>query len=331
MPVAMITPEGLIRSQGPYVSMLQEAGFDVIYPKDTTFTRGQHTFEQHVETLKDVEGLIAGGEILSEKVLESLPKLRVIARSGVGFDKVDVAACTKFGKVLTITPTANHAAVAEHALSLLFAISKEVLFNDEEARAGRWPMKPTYPIRGKTICIVGLGRIGRSMAERSLALGMKVIAVEQYPNKEFVEKHGIELVDMDGMVELSDIVSIHCPLMPETKHLFNKSVFSRMKEGSILINTARGPIVKEDDLIDALRNGPLMAAGLDVFEVEPVKMDNPVFQLKNVVVSPHIGGSDTKSQEDMGIEAADCIIQLKDGTWPAAAVINQDVQEGWTW
>ena len=331
MPVVLITPEAMLHQQAPYVDDLSEAGFEICYPEDSTFTRGLCGPEKTVEVLSPCDAVIAGGEILTSDVLEALPKLRVIARSGVGYDRVDIAAATRQGIPVTITPTANHEAVAELTLSLIFAVAKEVLFNDREARAGRWPMKPTRPIRGQTLGIFGLGRIGRSTALRAQALGMTVIAVENFPDEEFVQRHGIELVELAALLARADFLSVHCPVTEETTGMFNADLFGRMKPDSVFINTARGKLYVEADLIDALNNGPLSGAGLDVFEQEPTNADNPLFQLDNVVCSPHVAGNDTKSQVDMGIEAADCIIRLRRGEWPDGAVVNGQLRDGWQW
>ncbi|MBM4077056.1 MAG: lactate dehydrogenase, partial [Planctomycetes bacterium] len=258
-------------------------------------------------------------------------KLKVIARSGVGYDRVDVPAATKRGIPVTITPTANHESVAETMLALLFAVAKGIVSNDGRVRSGKWSRNLTEPVRGKTVGLLGLGRIGRSTAIRVRALGMKVLVTETNPDQNFVKQHGIELVDFDSLLARSDYVSIHCPLNAETKGLFNKTVFAKMKPGSVLINTARGGLVVEADLIEALKSGHLSGAGLDVFEQEPAKSDNPLFQFENIVVSPHLGGADKLSQENMAIEAADCIIKLSKNQWPVGAVVNDELRQTWKW
>lgn len=331
MPVVLITPERMLQAPGPHVDRLKAAGFEVAYPKNAIFTRGHCSVQETIAELSVCQAVIAGGEVFSEAVLAALPGLRVIARCGVGYDRVDVAAASRHNVVLTITPTANHEAVAEHALMLLFAVAKRLTFNDRQARAGKWPMQPSFPVRGSTIGILGLGRIGRSFAVRARALGAQLIATEVAANGHFVREHGIELVDFDTLLARSDYLSIHCPLNAETKGRFDKSAFARMKPGSTLINTARGGIVVESELIAALQCGHLRGAGLDCFEHEPPAPDNPLFQMEQVVVTPHIAGSDTRSQQDMSIEAADCIIKLYSGEWPEAAVVNRELREKWQW
>jgi phosphoglycerate dehydrogenase-like enzyme len=331
MPVVLITPEVMLHKSGPWVDMLQQAGLDVAYPKNPVFTRGSCSEEETIDELSVCDAVIAGGEVFTNNVLGALPNLRVIARSGVGFDKVDVAAASEHNVVLTITPTANHEAVAEHALMLLLSAAKRLPFNDRSARAGEWPMQQSWPVRGTTIGILGLGRIGRSFAVRAGALGAKLIATETNVDEEFVKKHGIELVDFDALLSRSDYLSIHCPLNDDTHGRFNKTAFAKMKSNCILINTARGGIVVESELIASLESGRLRGAGLDCFEVEPPSPDNPLFRMEQVACTPHVAGSDQKSQDDMGIEAADCIIKLQSGEWPEAAVINRELQDGWKW
>lgn len=333
MPTALITPEALLEKSGPHIDCLAGQGFEIRYPEDPSFTRGHYGTEETIAQFAGIDAVLAGGERLSEPVLEGLPGLRVIARCGVGFDRVDIPAATRLGKVVTITPTANHAAVAEHAIALMFAVAKRIVSHDKLVRGGGWSTEPMQPIRGRTMGIFGLGRIGRGTATRAAALGMRVIATEKYPDQAFCEEQGIALVDFDTLLAESDTLSIHCPLNDETHGLFDADVLSRMKAGSVLINTARGGIVVESDLLAALQQeGPPDAAGLDVFEQEPASADNPLFALENIVLSPHLAGADTTSLQDMANEAAECIATLYQGGWPAeAAVINPDVQDGWTW
>lgn len=315
----------------PYVDLLRDAGFTIRYSRHPEFSRGRCNEQETIEELRGASGVLAGAERYTPAVFEALPELRVVARVGVGYDLVDVPAATAHNVPVTITPTANHEAVAEFALAHVFAIAKSIVSWDKVTRAGGWPREARMPIRGQTMGILGLGRIGRSMATRCQALGMKVIATEQFPNQEFVKKHGIELVDFDALLARSDFVSIHCPLTEQTKGLFDRATFAKMKRGSVLINTARGKLVVETDLLDALQSGHLAAAGLDVFEQEPPSADNPLFKLDNVVVTPHIAGSDILSLTNMGIEAAECIVKLSRGVWPEGAVVNDELKGKFRW
>ena len=161
-------------------------------------------------------------------MIEGLPDLRVIARLGVGFDRVDLKSASERGVVVTITPNSNHEAVAEHALALIMGLAKTIVAGDKAMRAGGWPGGPRKPLRGSTLGIVGLGRIGRSLAVRAVAMRMRVIATELYPDREFVDEHGIELVDLDTLLGSSDYVSLHCPLNDETRGFINKTTLESM-------------------------------------------------------------------------------------------------------
>ena len=331
MPIVMITPEAMIGVRGPWVQMFEEAGFTIQTPEDTTFTRGLCGPAETIRVLRNADAVISGGEYFTPDVIAGLPKLKVIARSGVGYDRIDVPSATKRGILVTITPTANHQSVAETTFALLFAVAKGIVQNDARVRSGEWARNLTEPVRGKTLGIMGLGRIGRSTAILARAIGMTVLATEMYPDQNFVRQLGVVLVEFDTLLSRSDYVSIHCPLNAETKGLFNRNVFAKMKPGSVLINTARGGVVVEADLIEALTSGHLSGAGLDVFEQEPAKADNPLFQFNNVVLSPHLAGIDRLSIQSMAIESADCVIKLSRNQWPAGAVVNDELRETWKW
>ncbi len=330
-PVVYITPEALVRAEGPWVTMLEQAGFEVRFPDDSTFGRGTAGDAETLRVLADASAVIAGGEHFTPTVIGGLSNLRVIARCGVGFDRVNVGVCTERGIPLTITPTSNHESVAETTFALILALAKGIVVNDARTRAGNWERASNEPIRRKTLGIFGLGRIGRSTAIRGRGMAMNVIATEAFPDRKFAEQYGIRLVDFDTLLAESDCLSLHCPLNDETRGMFNRSVFQRMKPGSVLINTARGGLVVEADLIEALKHGPLSGAGLDVFEVEPVSASNPLFQLSNVVVHPHLAGVDWLSQNEMANECADCIIKLSRNQWPDGAVVNDSLRHSWKW
>ncbi|MCY4353282.1 MAG: phosphoglycerate dehydrogenase [Truepera sp.] len=330
-PVVLISPETMRDWEGPHVGLLQGAGFEVRYSRDPRLAQGNLSERDTVEELRGVGAVIARGEVFSDGILSALPELRVIARAGVGYDRVDIASATRHGVAVTITPTANHASVAEHTLALVLAVARSIIPIDRQTRAGHWPLTQPQPLRGRTLGIFGLGRIGRSVAIRARAFEMSVLATEAYPDCAFISKHEIELVDFSTLLARSDVVSLHCPLTETTRGLFDRQAFARMKAGSVFINTARGPLVVEEDLVEALRSGRLAAAGVDVFEQEPATPDNPLLELDNVVVSSHRAGNDTRSVEDMGIEAARSIVDLYRGRWPSGAVVNDELREGWRW
>ena len=329
MPTVFITTGPILDRPEFYVDTLCEAGFEIRYVKNHRLQLGLCSNQETIDELRGAHVLFAGVQRYSEQVLAGLPELRVIALRGVGIDCVDVAAATARGIAVAITPTANHEAVAEHALAFIFALAKSVVANHRLIRRGGWEQKPTGPIRGKTLGILGLGRIGRSLALRALALQMKVLATEKYPEQAFLQEHRIELVDLDTLLAHSDYLSLNCPLTEETRGLFHRGTLAKMKPGSVLINTARGALVVEADLAEALRCGPLRAAGLDVFEQEPTPSDNPLQKLDNVLLSPHIAGADELAIENVHVEAAQNVIRLYRGQWPEGAVINDELRERW--
>ena len=321
----------MLRVPAPYVTILRDVGFDIRYPQNPHLARGLVTDEETIREFQGMNAIIAGGENFSPRVIAALPALRVIARAGVGYDRVNVPAATQQRVALTITPTANHEAVAEHVFALMLASAKHVVRDDKNLRSGQWSRQLTQPLRGRVLGLLGLGRIGRSTAVRGVAMGMQVLACETFPNHEFVQANRIELVDLDKLLARSDYLSLHCPLNENTRGLVNQAFLAKMKPGSTLINSARGGLVVERDLIAALQSGHLRAAALDVFEQEPPPADNPLFTLDNVVVTPHLAGTDATSLENMGIESAQNIVSLYQGRWPEGAVVNNELRETWKW
>ncbi|MEZ6046407.1 MAG: phosphoglycerate dehydrogenase [Planctomycetaceae bacterium] len=327
----LITPECLYQQPGRHVELFQSAGFEVCYPEDITFTRGHYSLDDSVKVLAPYDAVLAGSEPYAAELLDQLPKLKVIARFGVGYDPVNVPHCTKLQKAVTITPASTHEAVAELTLALIFAVAKSIIPNDISTREGAWSRVVLYPVRERVIGLVGLGRIGRSTAIRAKSLGMQVIAHDDFADPDFVKQHQIEMVTFEDLLRRSDYVSLHAPMLPATKHLINKQTLSLMKPDSVLVNTSRGGLVCEADLLEALTSGQIRAAALDVFEQEPPSPENPLFKLKNVVVSPHMAGLDHVSVANMAYEAAECITSLSENRWPEGKVVNTELKTGWSW
>ena len=314
---------------GPHFEILANAGFDV-----EAVDRGVDLFveENLVAQMAGVSAISAGSEPYTARVIESLPDLRVISRSGVGFDAVDLAACDENGVVVTVTPGVNHHAVAEHTIALLMGVARGFPERHDRVKGGRWFREPYPRVMGSTIGILGLGRIGRAVATRAVGLGMNVLAFEPFPQQEFVETWRIELVDqLNDLIPRCDYLSLHLPNMAETHHVINAERLAMMKPGSVLINTARGPLVDEAALIEALQDGPMRAAGLDVFEVEPLPADSPLLSLQNVLLSGHVAGLDNESHEGTFEMVADTIVKLHSGEWPTDRIVNMKGVSDWTW
>lgn len=314
--------------EGPHVAILTAAGFEIVLPP-----KGVDLFVEDnlISVMKDADAVIAGSEPYTQRVIESLPKLRVIARSGVGFDAINLAACDKADIPVCTTPGVNHHAVAEHTISLLMGVVRGFPLLDRKVREGRWNRVPTPRVMGRTIGILGLGRIGQAVAMRAAGLMMNVIAYEPFPNQEFVKQWKIELLDLDNVLARSDYVSLHLPMSKETINLMNKERFAKMKRGSVLINTARGQLVDENDLYEALKSGHLGGAGLDVFQVEPLPLSSPLLTLDNVLVSGHVAGLDHESLHDTNKMCGEIIVGLLNNKWPDGCVQNLKGRTGWTW
>ncbi|GAB4157259.1 MAG: hydroxyacid dehydrogenase [Planctomycetaceae bacterium] len=313
---------------GPHIQLLENAGFEVKHVENKAELFDEDKLIGH---LSDCVASVAGSEPYTRKVIEACPELRVISRSGVGFDAIDLQACDEAGVAVTTTPGVNHHSVAEHAIAMLMAVARGFPELDRRVRENRWK-RIAYPrIMGRTLGIVGLGWIGRAVAFRAVGLGMKVLAYEPYPNQEFLEQWPVELTDLDDLLTRSDFVSLHCPMTPESHHLINAETLAKMKPTSILINTARGPLVDEAALYEALKSGQIRAAGLDVFEVEPLPEDSPLIGLDNVLLAGHVAGLDEESQHDTFVMVADTIIKLRDGEWPTIRIRNLKDVSDWSW
>jgi len=327
MPKVMIGPAPLARLQGDFLTVLGNAGFEFVYPKVAL----QMTEQDLLDQLNGIPACLAGSEPYTRKVLEKFPALKVIARVGVGYDAVDVQAATDHGVVVTIAPGTNQDAVSEHCFMLILALAKNLLRQHEPIRDGKWPRQANLPLRGKTLGIVGLGRIGKSMTTRALAFGMKVIAFEPAPDLAFVEKHGVTLAPLDDLLRQADYVTLHLPAMEGTKALINAERLALMKPTAYIVNTARGAVVDEVALYEALRDKRIAGAGLDVFDEEPPLPDNPLLQLDNVVLTAHTAGVDLQSRDDMARKAAECIAAISRGEWPAECIVNPEVKAKFKW
>ena len=319
---------GPIRNQpGAFREILKAGGFT---PVDWPGQRPL-SIDDYRAVLPETVAVIAGGEPITADLMDVAPQLRVIARTGVGYDAVDLPAAIARKIAVTITPGTNQESVAEHAFALLLALKRRIAENDRIIRAGGWDRTTVQPLRGQVLGLVGLGRIGRAMVPRALAFGMPVVAFEPILDPEFNARWDIEPMGLAELLKRADVVSLHLPLTETTRGLFHKEVFDRMKRGAILLNTARGGLVIEDDLYEALTSGHLSGAGLDVFDPEPPSPANPLLQLPNVVSSPHMGGIDSKAMDDMATLAARCIVDLHEGRWPSECVVNPEIHDGWRW
>ncbi len=312
---------------GPLVdrirSIVTDAGHEYVQgPSYVGIPSEDDVTDSLLQIMPEITGVILGGQPINRRVIESSPELKVIARTGVGFDAVDHAAAAEHGVAVTITPYANADSVAEFAMLLALALSRQLLGNHESVAAGSFQRVMGRDIFGQTIGIVGLGRIGRRVAERAQAFGMKVIANEAYPDMEFVNARGIELTDVNDLVGRADVITLHAPNTPETFHLINSERLALMKPTTLVVNTARGQLVDERALAAALRSGQIGGAGLDVFESEPLEDDSPLRGLDNLIMAPHVAGVTSESTMRMSEDAARTVVDVLAGSWPREVVVN---------
>lgn len=263
------------------------------------------------EQLQDVDGvIIRSATKLTAEVLEGQPRLKVIVRAGVGVDNVDLDAATREGIIVMNTPAGNTTSTAELAFALMAALSRNIPQAAATMKAGGWDRKKFTgsQLAGKTLAVIGLGRIGLTLAKRALAFEMKVIGYDPFLSEERAREHGIELFrEVDDVIDKCDYISVHTPLTPETKGLINAERMKKMRPGARIINCARGGIVDEADLIEAVKNGTIAGAGLDVYPQEPPAADDPIRGVDNIITTPHLGASTEEAQEAVAVEAADII------------------------
>jgi phosphoglycerate dehydrogenase-like enzyme len=231
---------------------------------------------------------------------------------------------------VTITPGTNQDSVAEHTFALILALAKSIVSQHLGTCAHKWPRQANLPLRGRTLGIAGLGRIGKAVAERGKCFKMKLLAYEPFPDHAFAKEYGITFVSFEQLLAESDFLTLHMPATKEARHLMNRETLAKMKPGSFLINTARGSLVNEADLIAALELKRLAGAAIDVFEEEPPG-DSKLFRMSNVVVTPHAAGVDLQSRDDMALSAAQAIVSLSRGEWPAEKVVNPEVKAKYRW
>jgi len=276
-----------------------------------------------------VNGVALGGTGFGQNEIESSGEMMVVARIGVGYDAVDVAALSTKKIPLMTTGIANSPSVAECALFMMLALAKRAAELDTLVKNGNWGTRLKaipYDLLGKTALVIGFGRIGSRLVKRLVAMEMNVLVYDPFKSTAEVKAAGAEHVaDLDAAIARSDFISVNCPKSPATLNMFDAARLAHMKPTAYLINTARGGIVNEAALYDALVNGKIAGAGIDVFEKEPPPNDNPLFKLQNVITAPHVAGVTREALDRMGLQTAKNILSALDGNPIRENVINQDV------
>jgi D-3-phosphoglycerate dehydrogenase len=316
MPKVLVTARSFRKMQGDHWRVLQEAGYEIVTPEQDQPLKEA----EMIPLIGDVEAALVGNDAVTERVIAAARRLKVISKHGVGVDNVDVPAATRAGVIVTNTPGANQVAVAELTVALIMALTRKLAYHDTVVKAGGWSRIIGTELAGKTVGLVGLGRIGREVVLRLKGFRVKFLAHDVYQDTAFAAEHGVQFVTLDELLAEADIVTLHAVLTADTQSLIGEKELARMKPGAYLVNTARGGLVDEQALSRALTENRLAGAGLDVFADEPPK-DSPLLQLGDkVLLAPHLGAQTTETVLRMGRMAAENVVQVLKGERPAGVV-----------
>ena len=276
------------------------------------------TPEELADTINEYNGIIVRSRTkLTKEIIEKADNLQIIARAGVGVDNIDLDAATEKGIMVVNSPESTSVTVAEHTMGLILSMARKISIADKSVKEGKWEKKQFMGVelRNKTLGVIGMGRIGSQVVNRCKAFGMDAMAYDPYLPEEVAKQMGVELTDLDTVLKNSDFITIHVPLTPETEHSISTEQFEIMRDGAFIVNCARGGVIDEDALYEALLNNKIGGAALDVYENEPPK-DSKLFELDNIVLTPHIAASTKEAQRDAAIIVADEIIDLINGNNP---------------
>lgn len=299
---------------------LEESVGEVIY---NPFPRAL-TSEELISLVQGVDGFIAGLDRIDSWVIRAASSLKVISRYGVGLDNVDIEAATAKGIVVTHTPGANSAAVAELTLALILGLARGLCRAVESTREGLWPRLSGAGLKGKTLGILGFGRIGKEVASRLKGFGCQVLVFDPQVDPPEAARHGVSWVELEELLGKSDIVSLHVPLAPSTRGMVDREFIRQMKKGSFLVNTARGELIDEQALLQALQEGRLAGAALDCLSQEPPPVDHPLLQEPRVIITPHMGAHTDEATSAMGWMSLEACLSVLKGERPPH-VVNPEV------
>ena len=312
----LVTTTSFQDTPGEHHAALAATGWEVVT------ARGPLSEADTLALVGEIDGFICGDDMITAAVLDrARPRLRVLSKYGIGVDKIDVAGCTARGIPVLFTPGVNHTTVAEHAFLLLLSLEKHLLFHADSTRSGGWQRKTGRELLGKTIGIVGMGRIGKEVAVRAHAFGMKPLGHDVAWDDAVAAAHGIErAASLYDLYARSDYVSLHTNLTPETRDLVRTESIARMKPGVIVINCARGEIVNTADMAAALASGRVRGYGTDVLDVEPPPANHPLTHLPTCLVTPHVGSRTHESVQRQAMAAVTNLVRAMRGEAPLAQV-----------
>jgi D-3-phosphoglycerate dehydrogenase / 2-oxoglutarate reductase len=318
MPVVAVT-DSVFPNLEPAQKVLSQIGGELRLAQ-------QPTLEAILQVAREADAVLTTYAKMPAELIEQLARCRIIARFGIGVDNVDIAAATRRGIVVTRVPDYCLDEVSDHAMALLLALVRKIPSSNARTHAGRWEMKAVTPIhrlRGTVLGLVAFGQIPQLLAPKAQAFGLRVVAFDPFVSDAAMARAGVERIEFDQLVAVSDYISIHAPLVPETRHLFNADVFRRMKPNAYLINTARGPIVDEAALAQALDDRQLAGVALDVMEQEP-PANSPLFGRENVILTPHTSFYSEESLIDLQTKASEEVLRALTGQ-PVRNPVNPEV------
>jgi len=299
MKKVLVTPRSFGKGSGKAFELLENAGLEVVInPYGRILTE-----DEMVKNIADMDALIVGVDPVTKAVIDSANKLKVISKYGVGLDNIDVSYAKSKGIPVTVTAGANTEAVADYAFALMLSVARDIIPIDRKCRGLDWGKVTALGVYGKTLGILGTGAIGKAVARRAKGFDMKLLAYDVYKDEEFAKKHGMAYTDVETILKESDFISIHLPLTDETRGMIGSEQLSMMKQTAVIVNTARGGIIDEKALYNALKNKCIWGAGLDVFEKEPPE-GNLLLTLDNIVIGSHCAASNFDAVKNMSLYAA---------------------------
>jgi D-3-phosphoglycerate dehydrogenase len=312
----LLTTTSFQDTPGGHHQLLAETGWEIVRAP------GPLTEEQTLALVGDIDAYICGDDAITRRVLEKArPRLKVLSKYGIGVDKIDVKSATEFGIPVLFTPGVNHTTVAEHTFLLLLALEKNLLFHTDSTRNGGWKRKTGHELLEKTIGIVGLGRIGKEVAIRARAFGMKVIGFDVYWDEKFAVQHDVKrAATLEEVFAAANYLSLHTNLTPETRDMICTKSIAKMKQGVIILNCARGEIVNTAAIAAALQSGQVAGYGTDVLDQEPPPADHPLLKLPNCIVTPHVASRTYESVVRQATTAVQNLILAMKGEKPIAQV-----------
>lgn len=316
MPRILLSTTSYQDTPGPHHALLESLGAEIVRE------RGPLSEEQMLALPGEFDAFLCGDDAITRKVLEKFqPRLKILAKYGIGVDKIDVKAATAMGIPLSFCPGVNHTTVAEHTFALMLALFRHLVDEANFVRDGKWKRLTGHEVMGKTIGIIGLGRIGKEVAIRAKAFGMKIVGYDLYWPKEFAEQYGIE--KMHGLTQLydrADVLSLHTNLTPETRDMVCTKTIANMKDGVIILNCARGELVNTADMLAALESGKVGGYGTDVLDEEPPSPEHPLLKAPRCIITPHIGSRTYESVERQAMMATQNLVNMLKGEKPLAQV-----------